>query len=227
VADHLSDEEQLQVLKNWWSENGRFLIGAVVIGLTAYFGWQWWTQHQKNYAEGAAAIYTDLSEIVATANGVDLTEEQQKTAQFLIGQLQSDYEKTLYAANASMLAAKLAVEKNDLATAETELNKALYYDDEDVKIIASLRLAKVYLAQERYDQALTIATYDKDDAFTASYVVLRGDILVAMGDIELARSAYQQAVALLGSDLENRNRGLQRQLLEIKLSNLPEAGEQS
>ncbi len=227
MADHLSDEEQLQVLKNWWSENGRFLIGAIAIGLTAYFGWQWWTQYQKDYSEGAAAIYTDLSETVATANGEDLTEEQQKTAQFLIEQLQSDYENTLYAANASMLAAKLAVEKDDLPTAESELKKALHYNDEDVNTIASLRLAKVYLAQEKYDEALVMATYDKNDAFAATYAVLRGDVLLAKGDIELARNAYQQAMGLLTANPVDRNSGLQRQLLEVKLSNLPAVGDQS
>lgn len=227
MADHLSDEEQLQVLKNWWNENGRFLIAAVAIGLAAYFGWQWWNQYQKDYSEGAAAVYTDLSETVVIANGEALSEEQQKTAQFLIEQLQNDYANTLYAANASMLAAKLAVEKNDLDLAETELNKALNYDDDDINVIASLRLAKVYLGQEKYDQALALATYDKDDAFAATYAILRGDILAAKGDVELARNAYQQAIDLLESNPGDRSSGLQRQLLDIKLSNLPAAGDQS
>jgi len=226
VADHLSDEEQLQVLKNWWNENGRSLVLAVALGLGAYFGWQWWTQYQQDYAEGAALVYTELSETIAASNGEELTEEQLKTAQFLIEQLQNDYKDTLYAANASLLAGKLAADENDLPTAETELKKALQYDDEDVQIIASLRLAKVYLAQTKYDEALEFASYDKSDAFASAYAATRGDILLAKGDSDLARSAYQEALDSLKSS-SDRNSGLQRQLLEIKLSNLPSAGDAS
>jgi len=232
VADHLSDEEQLQVLKNWWNENGRSLVLVVALGLGAYFGWQWWTQYQQNHAESAGQIYTELSETVAASNGEELTEEQHKTAQFLIEQLQSDYKDTLYAANASLLAGKLAVDKNDLTTAEAELSKALSFSDDDIQVIASLRLAKVYLAQEKYDQALALVGKDslgsKDDegAFAGAYAATRGDILSAKGETELARSAYQQALdALEGTSA--RNGGLQQQLLEIKLSNLPSAGDAS
>ncbi|MGH1438742.1 MAG: YfgM family protein [Cellvibrionaceae bacterium] len=228
MADHLSDEEQLQVLKNWWNENGRSLVLAVALGLGAYFGWQWWTQHQQNYAESAAQVYTELSETVAASNGEELTEEQHKTAQFLIEQLQSDYKDTLYAANASLLAGKLAVDKNDLTTAETELSKALDFSDKDIKIIASLRLAKVYLAQEKYDSALALVDESKDNggAFTGAYAAARGDILSAKGETELARNAYQQALDAL-EGVSGRDSGLQRQLLEIKLSNLSPAGDAS
>lgn len=221
MADHLSDEEQLQLLKNWWNENGRFLVLAVITALAVYFGWQWWNQHQKTYAEGAAAVYTELSETVA-AGGDNLSEEQAKTAQFLIEQLQNDYGKTLYAANASLLAGKLAVEKDDLATAESELNKALSSKDEDIQAIAALRLARVYLAQAKYDEALEQAAYDKDDAFSSAYAALRGDIFAAKGDSEQARAAYQQAL-----DSSTASGGIQRQMLEIKLSNLAKAGDQS
>ncbi len=221
MAQHLSDDEQLQVLKNWWNENGRQLIIIVALGLAGYFGWQWWMQYQKDYAESAAAVYAELSDTVDAASNGELSEDQQKTAQFLIEQLQKDYGSSLYAVNASLLAAKLAVQQEDLAKAEEELKNALNTKDADLKVVASLRLAKVYFAQEKYDEALKQAAYDQEDAFSSEYAAVRGDVLVAKGEMELARAEYQKAL-----DGLNENSSLQRRLLEIKLSDLP-AGDQS
>ncbi len=216
MADNLTDEEQLQILKNWWKENGRFLMMTVAVVLIGYFGWQWWNKSQQEYAEKASSLYIELVDAVTIGEGQELSDEKLKTAQFLIDQLQSDYSKTLYAANASLLAAKLAVDKNDLAKAEEELKKALEQGDEEIKTIAALRLARVYLAQEKYDDALQSASYDKDDTFTGLYAALRGDILVAKGDTAAAATAYRQALGAL--DIGNN---IQRRLLEIKLSDLP------
>lgn len=222
MAQHLTDEEELQVLKNWWKENGRFLVIIVTLGLAAYVGWQWWQQYQQDYAEGAAAIYTELSETVSAANEEALTDEQQKTAQFLIEQLQNNYGRSLYAASASLLAGKLAVEKNDLPLAESELRKAWEQGDEGIKPLAGLRLARVYLAQEKLDEAMTIAAEEQAEAFASSYADLRGDIYLAQGDMQSARAAYQQAL----DTLPTSNSSFQRQLIEIKLADLA-AGDQS
>lgn len=222
MADHLSDEEQLQLLSNWWKENRVLILSALVIVVGAYFSWQWWKQYQVDYALGAAAVYTDLSETIAGANGQALNEEQKKTAEYLIDQLQNDYPKSLYTANASLLGAKLFVDQNELESAETELALALAFDDVDIQVIANLRLAKVLYAQQKYDQALEVATYEKDDDFASAYAAIRGDILSAQGDVDLARKAYQEALDKLAV-----GSGIERQLLEIKLSDLPQGGDQS
>jgi len=33
MAEHLNDEEQVEALKKWWSENGKSVVGGVVLGL--------------------------------------------------------------------------------------------------------------------------------------------------------------------------------------------------
>ena len=60
MAEHLSDEEQLQILKNWWKETGTTLVVAVLVGLIAYFGFQWWKNSQQQKAEQASALYSEL-----------------------------------------------------------------------------------------------------------------------------------------------------------------------
>ena len=215
MAQPITDEEQLELLKNWWKNNSRSLLLAVGVALAAYFGWQWWTKFQQDYAEQAAAIYRDLAESVAINQGETLSEDNYATAKFLIEQLQTDYNRTLYALNASLLGAKLAVDKGDLSTAEQQLTLALEYSDQDTRPLVSLRLAKVYFAQENYDQALAVAAYDIEDSFTGLFAALRGDILVAKGDIEAARADYQLALESLSNDST-----FQRRMVEIKLSDL-------
>ena len=214
MADNMTDDEQLQVLKRWWKENGKSLVLIISLVLIAYFVWQWWSAHQRDYAEGASAIYDELAEVIVTPNGEDLSDEKRKTAQFLIEQLQTDYARSLYAVNASLLAAKLAVDDGDLTIAETQLNKALAQGDEDTNVITTIRLARVYLAQEKYDAALALANYDKDDTFTGLFAVLRGDIFVGKGELDNAKSAYTQALNTLPGD------SIQRRLTEMKLSDL-------
>lgn len=215
MAQHLTDEEQLQVLKNWWKDNGTLLVLVVAVAVSAYVGWGWWKNHQQNYAESASLLFKELAEVIVAPEGEALNEEQRNTAQYLIKQLQDDYGSTLYAVNASLVAAKLAVDSGDLDTAEQQLKLALSLGDDDANTISSLRLGRVYLAQEKYDDALSFAKYDKDDEFTGLYAVLRGDIYVGKGDVTQAEAAYQQALDKMGD-----SNSPQRRIVEAKLSNL-------
>ena len=217
MAEHLTDEEQLEQLKTWWKENGRSIVMAVLIGVIAYFGWQWWQQKEQQQAEQASVLYTELLEVLPRTNNEPLTEDKQTTANYLIQQLQDDFPKTQYAANAVLFSAKLAMDKNDLAGAEESLLWVSQNAQESLKVLANLRLARVYLAQEKYDQGLALVNGSQPDSFVSLYAEVRGDILVAKQDIAAARKAYQQAIDSLGEQTQ----GFRRQLLPIKLANLP------
>jgi predicted negative regulator of RcsB-dependent stress response len=220
VADHLSNEEQFQIIKNWWKENGRYLIICIAVPVFAYLGWQWWTKTQQQYAEQASAIYSELTDSVAAAGLEPLSDEALTTASFLVEQLKNDFGDTAYAVNASLLQAKLDVDNGDLDKAVNELKFAIDNGNSDIQLIAKHRLARVYLAQKNIDDALALASYDKDDAFASKFADLRGDIYVAKGDKALAIVQYQQA-------LEKKIDGdsVQRNLIEIKLADLSAAGE--
>jgi predicted negative regulator of RcsB-dependent stress response len=217
VAEQMTDDEQLQVLKNWWKENGRSIILTVSLAVIAYVGWQWWTGHQKQTTDEASAIYIELMETVSLENDGDkLSEEKRTTANFLINQLQNDYSGTFYSVSAALLSAKLAIEDGDLDTAEQQLKKAIDLGDEETKTLASLRLANVVFAQGKHDEALALTDYGKDDNFTGLFAALRGDIFVAKGQVDDARTAYELAIEKFGA-----GNSLQQQLVSIKLSDLP------
>ncbi|MGS2716756.1 YfgM family protein [Eionea flava] len=221
MADHLTEEEQLEQLKTWWKENGLSLIAAVLVGLIAYFGFQWWQNHQQQQAEQASALYEQLIESIQAnpASGNAVSEENKKTALYLAEQLRTDYTGSLYAVNASLFAAKIAVEENDLAAAESSLKWAVDNSRDAMQGIASLRLARLYLAKEQYDEALALVNTDIE-SLQSMNAELRGDILLAKNDVEGAKAAYQEALDSVGETTSFR-----RQLLPIKIANLSASGE--
>ena len=217
MAEHLTEDEELQVLKQWWRENGRSTILVIVVCIASYFGWQFWKSHQQQQAEAAAVIYDDLLQAITSTPGQPLTEENRKTADYLIGQLKTEYGSSLYALSAAMYAAKIAVEVNELESAAENLKWALDQShSSETDNILRLRLARVMTALQDYDQALTYSEYDTNDDFTSLFATVRGDAYLAKGDIQAARAAYQLALDNFPSPQQQ-----QRQFLEMKIANLP------
>lgn len=220
MADHLTEQEQLQQLTNWWKENGVSMAAAILVGLIAYFGFQWWQNNQQQQAVQASALYSDLLESIKAdpVSGESVSEENKKTAYYIAEQLQTAYSDSLYAVNASLFAAKIAVEDGDIVSAEKALRWATDNSDGAIKGIAALRLARIYVAQEKFDDAL-ILVGNSSAALQSLNAELRGDILLAKNDISGAQAAYQEALDTVGETASFR-----RQLLPIKLANINGSG---
>lgn len=216
MADHLSDEEQLQQLKNWWKENGNSLIVAVLVGLIAYFGFQWWQNDQRQQAEQASVLYSELLDTIEVQQGEKLSEEKQSTAMYLIQQLQDGYSGSQYAINANFAAAKIAVDNGDLDASVAPLSWIIEKADKPAKALAEIRLARVFIEQAKYDEALALLNTEKANSFLSLTAELTGDVYVAQEQWGDARKVYQQALDALGESSSFR-----RLLLPIKLANLP------
>jgi predicted negative regulator of RcsB-dependent stress response len=84
-------------------------------------------------------------------------------------------------------------------------------DSEIFRDIAGLRLARVLIASGELDAAAAIAgKVPSDGAFDALFAEVRGDIQRARGDLVAASDAYQQALAAMPADSQ------QRELLQLK-----------
>jgi predicted negative regulator of RcsB-dependent stress response len=222
VADHLTEEEQLEQFKNWWKANGASLAIAILVGLIAYFGFQWWQNNQQQQAEQASALYSELIEAIQPApvsSNQPISDEKKQTAYYITEQLQTDYSGSQYAVNASLFTAKIAIEYNNIDAAEKALQWAVNNSNGALKGVASLRLARLNLLQDKYDDALALINTN-GDALKSLNAELRGDILAAKNDIDGARNAYQEALDNVGETASFR-----RQLLPIKLANLVPSGE--
>ncbi len=219
MADHLTEEEQLEALKRRWRENGKSTLLGVCVALAAYFAWGLWKDHQRQQTEAASALFQGLLEAVAVEPGKTLTEEKRSTAMHLAGQLKDAHSSSLYAYQAALFMAKLAVEKNELDKAAEQLRWILSQGPTTaIERVVRLRLSRVLLAQQNYKEALSALSGEVDAGFESVYAEVRGDIYVAQGEDIQARAAYQAALDKLSAEQNSR-----RAMLQMKLDNLKTA----
>jgi predicted negative regulator of RcsB-dependent stress response len=131
-----------------------------------------------------------------------------------------------YSARITSVEQHIAAEKYDQAVLEAEslmgdAGASLYADmsrllDQQsvLNTVARLRLARIYLAQSKLDEASQLIPEKIEGAYAQAFAELKGDLEVARGEFASARSAYQDAVSMAGSDAEN-------QFLQMKLQDIP------
>lgn len=208
-----TEEDQVRAIKQWWERNGSSTLIGVGLALAIVFGSQWWQQRNLRSAEDAAALYQQLQQAAELASGDDV---QRTTALHLGEELRDKQSGNRYGDYASLMLAKLHVDKKDLVAAERELralverhpdtapgkvqqyiNSLLGRDvDPQIGSLARLRLARVLFAADRADEAATVLGDPTGGDFEIERQELRGDILRAKGDAAGAIAAWERAVAL-------------------------------
>jgi predicted negative regulator of RcsB-dependent stress response len=182
-----TENEQVEALRKWWKDNGNSAIFGVVLGLAAIFGWREWQSHVITQAEAASELY-QRSLIAVTQNQVQAAKDSAL-------EIINDYNDTGYAVFARLVLAHVAAEENDYSTAEQYLREAADgTDNQSLKHEINLRLARVYIAGNKLDQALALAGTNPQGVYSAPYHELKGDILVLQNKDAEARLAYQQAM---------------------------------
>jgi len=197
LANHLSEEEQIEAFKHWWAENGLKLAAAAVILVGGFFGWQGWENSQQERAEQGSAIYMEMVEIV-TSNRPDepLSAEKQASINATADQLKEQFSSSGYAHFAALLKAKLAVDNGDLEQAATELQWVLNNDPAaTTQTLATLRLARVEAARGNAEQALQMIQGADAAEMISAYEEAKGDFYILLGDFDAAHAAYQMALA--------------------------------
>ena len=56
MDEFLTEKEQLERIKQWWRENGWFLIGGMAIAAIGYYGYYQYQAYRERNAEPAAAL---------------------------------------------------------------------------------------------------------------------------------------------------------------------------
>jgi predicted negative regulator of RcsB-dependent stress response len=203
VAEHLSDEEQLENLKRWWKDNGIFTIIAVVLCVGGYFGWGFWNEQRQQNVETASVLYQQMMEVAIVEPGQKANDTQHKLINDLASQLKTEFGGSQYARYGAMLVAKLSVEKNDLDTAAEQLKWASEGADEGLGLIIKLRLAKVEASRGNVDLALSMLNEIDAKTLSSAYAEAQGDFYMMKGDRSSAYDAYKQATEL-ASDQDSR-----------------------
>jgi len=192
VEPYRTEEEQVEALKRWWDENGRSTIVAVVVALSAGFGWQGWQSYQQQSIAGASNIYQVLLQNI---DGEATSGEQREKIVSLSDQLKTEHAGSSYAQFAALHRAAMAVSENNLPEAEAQLRWVLSRADKggDIAQVTELRLARVLAATGSEQQALDILQRAGTGSYAASYAMARGDVLLQLGREDEARDAYSDA----------------------------------
>lgn len=208
MDDIRTEEEQIEAIQRWWDENGKSTVIAVVLGVAGVFGWQAWQQQQDTQAQAASDVYQQLLETVT--DQAELTEAQLRSAEHVVDTLKAEHSSSSYTQFATLLLAKVYVERGDLTGAEQQLRLALEdANEKNIEVMVRLRLATVLYAQDKPDEALALINNVEAGEFRAAYDELRGDIYSDKGEHAEALTAY---------DLANEHSTAQnKQLLEFKL----------
>ena len=208
MAYDLQEQEQLDTMKAWWARFGNLVTWLVTIALLAYAGWAGWNYYLRNQDTQAGQLYESLQKAVALKDA--------PTVQRAASDMQQKFPRTAYAQMSGLIAAKVAVDANDLASAKGQLQWVAQHGiDEEYKAIARVRLAGILLDEKSFDDALKQLNEKFPDAFASVVLDRKGDVLVAQNKLAEAKEAYQQALEKM--DLKNPG----RQLLQLKLDALP------
>lgn len=206
-----TEEEQVEALKNWWNESGKSTVLWIVVAIVGVLGWQGWQKQQQSSREAASAVYQSF------LTAVDQGEKGMVTANHLAQTLRDEFSSSTYAQYAALYQARFAVEKNDLEAAEQHLNWVLAEKPEDeIRLQANLRLARLKYAAGQYDEAMGLLNTDAQ-GFAASYSEAKGDILKAKGDLQQALEAYLNAQSLsLARQYPTENTVLQIKIQQLQ-----------
>lgn len=193
MNEYETEEQQVEALKRWWKENGTSLIVGLFVGVSGLFGWRYYVDQNNFHAMQTSDLYMQVMQSAAL-NTVD-----DKTID-INNKLINEFSDTPYAALSSLALAKSEYEKSNIDAATAQLEIAVKHASNDViKQIANLRLAKVYIEQSKYDEALVLLSLSHAAAYDAQYEELKGDLYLAKGDVALARAAYDKAIDLQGA----------------------------
>lgn len=220
MATYGSDDEQVEALKTWWSENGNSLIAGVLLVLAVFFGARYWESSRTGEAAAASDLYQQIAD-VALANMTQVVPEADlATAQALYAQLKTGFEDSIYTRYAALAVARFQVEHERLDMAAAELQWVLDNTessffrevDEEFLLTVRLRLARIKVSQNDADGALALLRAVTPGSFAASYAEVEGDALIMQGERDAAREAYERALAanLTGNPV----------LLQLKLQDL-------
>lgn len=208
MAYDLEEQEQIAAIKAWWAKWGNGILAAALVLILAAAAWQFWSARVHEQARKAGSLYAQL----VKASEMNDSAVVRQNADVLINKFGS----TVYAPLAAMHAARRHFDAGDLDAAKESLRWVIESSGRpEFAQIARVRLAGVLLDAKLYDEALSVLA-----ANTESYALLltqdrRGDVLLAMGQSDKARVAWQ--AALDTAPVEHPLRGL----IQFKLDALP------
>lgn len=204
MSTYQTEEEQVEAIKKWWKENGKSVIGGVVLGFAIIGGWQGWQGYQRNQGEAASVYFDSMRQAVRSGRDDKAIEDGKR----LIG----DFGGSSYASFAALELARLAYQRSEKAVARDHLQWVSdSAPDPSISELARLRLGRLLLDMQELDALQSLLGQQASAAFAGEFAALLGDYERARGNDDAAREAYQEALVKGVEDEE---------LLRMKMTDL-------
>ncbi len=182
------EQEQVEALKGWWRENGRWVIAAVATALfvsLTWNGWRWW---QSAQSQEAARHYAAVVQASAAKQWDEAKQAWQRlTAVPWVGKRQAPY--------AALTVAYAAARAGSWPVAEQLLTAALPLAEGEAAALVRQQAALVRLTQNDPQGALTLLDPPAPASFAPLIAEVRADAYAARGDGDAAKRAYSEALA--------------------------------
>ena len=185
-----TEEQQVEAIKSYWQQNGNTIIAGIALGFAGFIGFN---LYQDNKLEQELAV-SDSYQTLIEESGKDLESFTANGEKFI-----SENGNNSYVSLTALALAKESATHKDWPQVQKQLTTAIESAPTDgIKAIASLRLARVQVQLEQYSDALATLNSNLPESFTAAIEEIKGDAYLQQGKTELARSAYQAAIAADG-----------------------------
>ncbi len=190
---HIAHDDETEKLRDWWKRNGTGIIAGVVIGIGGVGGIQGWRMYEDSQAGKASVLYEQM----LGAAAAERSEAARSAAEGLV----SKHSGSGYADLAQLMLARLALETGDSAKAQAALNDLIASTSDPVmRQVARVRLAVIALKDGEPEKIRSLAKAEAGGGFTSHFQELLGDALVASGDLDGARQAYEEALKGVTAD---------------------------
>ena len=169
-----TEEEQIEILKDWWDRHGKSILVAILLSVGGVLGYQSWQKNAQETGEAASLIYQDLVEASAGAAEEIAQQKADDTKDSLDedsnesdeGSDESDESDESSADNPDAEAAPDAeavadaetkAEESPLLTTARNLAQTLKtdYTDTTYAVFAALHLAKLAVDGDDYQAAMS------------------------------------------------------------------------
>ncbi len=203
--DYETEEQQLEAIKKWWKENSSMVVSGIAVGVAAIFGWQYYQAENIKHEEQANVLYEQV--LIHVGNPAK-SDEQLATA----NQLEAEFKDTPYASLSALVVAKQQMAAGKFEKAQQQYQWVIDNAKQpELKYLAKIRLSRLLLTTEKYDDALKILNETFPESFASMVFELKGDVLLTQGNKAQAKAAYIEA-QLMSKDA---NRWLQLKIDDI------------
>ena len=113
MAYDLEEQEQIDAIKGWWSDNGKLVLLAAIACLLTIAAFQGWRYYRAQQSERSATLFSQLEQSERAGDS--------KKVRDIAAQIISSHGSTPYAGMAALAAAKAGFVTGELEEAKKNL----------------------------------------------------------------------------------------------------------